>query len=451
MPNDTTPPQIVSRRLTRELRRAGDVSRIRPPGARAAHPRAPRPRGQAGRARPLRSSRVARPRGGARPRAGHRPRVRLHGPLADDCPAVRDYRRAPAPDWRPRGRLLGRRRRRAGDPGRGRPTAPPGPAAAWGPAPSRVPASRPRWRARRGPFFGPGPRRRRRYTRRSPLTREMRLTAREREERRNRRRTPGARMPPMMNRRAFLGVVLAAPCAAEAQGREQATSLLPDVRSGHAPFDTVRRVLPGLAGLGLRRGADRHDRLSFGGWTRRALARPRRRMRAAQHRHHRRNHYAVRSGCEERNAQIPIVMLNLGDPVGTGLVDSLGRPGGNITGVTSMSPGLSAKRLELLKAPCLEPRESSYSHISSIRLQGLRSRNSRSQLPRWVCSCRFAASALPQTFRPRSTLVPRNAQKRSSSRRRASSSFTAHRSPSWRPATDCRRYTRTGRSATPAA
>ena len=47
---------------------------------------------------------------------------------------------------------------------------------------------------------------------------------------------------------------------------------------------------------------------------------------------------------------IPIVMLTLGDPVGTGLVDSLARPGGNVTGVTSMAPGLSAKRLELLKA-----------------------------------------------------------------------------------------------------
>ena len=46
---------------------------------------------------------------------------------------------------------------------------------------------------------------------------------------------------------------------------------------------------------------------------------------------------------------IPIVMHSLGDPVGTGLVASLARPGGNVTGVTSMSSGFSAKRLALLK------------------------------------------------------------------------------------------------------
>jgi len=46
---------------------------------------------------------------------------------------------------------------------------------------------------------------------------------------------------------------------------------------------------------------------------------------------------------------VPIVMYPLGDPVGTGLVASLARPGGNVTGLTFMASGLAAKRLDLLK------------------------------------------------------------------------------------------------------
>lgn len=46
---------------------------------------------------------------------------------------------------------------------------------------------------------------------------------------------------------------------------------------------------------------------------------------------------------------IPIVMTASTDPVGTGFVSSLAHPGGNVTGFTSISPELSAKRLELLR------------------------------------------------------------------------------------------------------
>jgi len=47
--------------------------------------------------------------------------------------------------------------------------------------------------------------------------------------------------------------------------------------------------------------------------------------------------------------QIPVVMVNVTDPVAIGLVANLARPGGNLTGISNMSPELGVKRLELLK------------------------------------------------------------------------------------------------------
>jgi len=46
---------------------------------------------------------------------------------------------------------------------------------------------------------------------------------------------------------------------------------------------------------------------------------------------------------------IPIVMANSADPVGSGLIASLARPGGNVTGVSNLGPELNSKRLEILK------------------------------------------------------------------------------------------------------
>ena len=46
---------------------------------------------------------------------------------------------------------------------------------------------------------------------------------------------------------------------------------------------------------------------------------------------------------------IPIVMTNTADPVGEGLVASLARPGGNVTGISTLAPELNTKRLEILK------------------------------------------------------------------------------------------------------
>jgi len=48
-------------------------------------------------------------------------------------------------------------------------------------------------------------------------------------------------------------------------------------------------------------------------------------------------------------SSIPIVFAVAGDPVGSGLVSSLARPGGNVTGLTDIAPEVAAKRVELLR------------------------------------------------------------------------------------------------------
>ncbi len=53
---------------------------------------------------------------------------------------------------------------------------------------------------------------------------------------------------------------------------------------------------------------------------------------------------------KQRSGMLPVVVIGAGDPVATGLVESLSRPGGHVTGVTEIAADLSAKRLELLKA-----------------------------------------------------------------------------------------------------
>jgi len=57
---------------------------------------------------------------------------------------------------------------------------------------------------------------------------------------------------------------------------------------------------------------------------------------------------AIRAA-KQATKTIPIVMLTAQDPVAAGLIDSLARPGGNITGVTTLQRELSGKRLELAK------------------------------------------------------------------------------------------------------
>ena len=77
--------------------------------------------------------------------------------------------------------------------------------------------------------------------------------------------------------------------------------------------------------------------------------------------------------------EIPIVMTSSADPVGMGLIASLARPGGNVTGLTTMARELGDKRLELLKevVPKLSlvgvlggPETSGYSQMEEIEIAG---------------------------------------------------------------------------------
>jgi putative ABC transport system substrate-binding protein len=58
---------------------------------------------------------------------------------------------------------------------------------------------------------------------------------------------------------------------------------------------------------------------------------------------------AAAAAAKQATAVIPIVFVVAGDPVGTGLITSLARPGGNITGLTTLATDLAGKRVEILR------------------------------------------------------------------------------------------------------
>ena len=71
---------------------------------------------------------------------------------------------------------------------------------------------------------------------------------------------------------------------------------------------------------------------------------------------------------QRATSTIPIVMTFDEDPVGSGFVGSLARPGGNITGSSTLSPGISGKQLELLKE--IAPRLGRVAVIGTSSRQG---------------------------------------------------------------------------------
>ncbi len=154
-----------------------------------------------------------------------------------------------------------------------------------------------------------------------------------------------------MQRRHFiklLGSAAVWPLAARAQQADRIYRI--GMLSGGGPVDERRKSL--LSGLALRgfvegrnvvieqRSADAHlDRLG-------ALAAE---LKAAKVDVIVTSGYPAALAAKLSSKEIPIVISGAGDPVATGLVAGLARPGGNVTGVSEISTELSAKRLEILK------------------------------------------------------------------------------------------------------
>lgn len=59
--------------------------------------------------------------------------------------------------------------------------------------------------------------------------------------------------------------------------------------------------------------------------------------------------YPAAAAAKQNAPDVPIVVMAAGDPVATGLIESLSHPGGHVTGVSDLSSELSAKRLQMLK------------------------------------------------------------------------------------------------------
>src|SRR5712691_2954950 len=159
-----------------------------------------------------------------------------------------------------------------------------------------------------------------------------------------------------MDRRAFIGAMagglLAAPLAAEAQqaGKVWRIGLLMEGPNKNLhPESAANRFVDGLRDLGYVEGQNLVIEYRY------ADNRPERIPEFAAELVRLKVDVIVTVGTRETvtakaaTSTIPIVMLFVGDPVGTGLVSSLTHPGANVTGTSVMMSDVSGKRLELLR------------------------------------------------------------------------------------------------------
>ena len=120
---------------------------------------------------------------------------------------------------------------------------------------------------------------------------------------------------------------------------------------------------------------------------------------------------ALAVAAKQATSLIPIVFTLAGDPVGSGLVTSLARPGGNVTGLSLQMPDALTKRLELLReiVPGLRRLTILVNVGNLIAVQEMRSvKNWRPPSASRLSSQKFAEPKISKPRSRRSTAVPRH-------------------------------------------
>ena len=156
-----------------------------------------------------------------------------------------------------------------------------------------------------------------------------------------------------MRRREFitlLGGAAAWPLAARAQQPAMPVIGFLDSQSPDAIRGPSARISPGPEGSRLCRGRERDDRIPLGRGSIRPTAGDGGRSGSPSGGRDRRDRsIAAAFAAKAATTTIPIVFIVGEDPVRLGLVASLARPGGNLTGINFFTAELAAKRLELLR------------------------------------------------------------------------------------------------------
>ena len=155
-----------------------------------------------------------------------------------------------------------------------------------------------------------------------------------------------------MKRREFftlLGGATACPFAARAQQSDRMRRI--GLLIPYAESDAIRRPVSGFSSRRCSNWAGppaQHPaRLSLGRWRPRPCTQPCERARPVGPRRDRRSEYSPVRALAQETRTIPIVFIQVTDPVRAGFVASMARPGGNVTGLSMYEPAMGAKWLEV--------------------------------------------------------------------------------------------------------